>query len=75
MNEETQKFYSLEVHSTPEDITVTDIKGNTRHVLKQNAAQGNPLYNLTAREYLLDGSISASSFAAVHYIDGPLLFK
>ena len=75
MNEETQKFYSLEVHATPEDITVTDIKGNTRHVLKQNDGQGNPLYNLTAREYLLDGSISASSFAAVHYIDGPLLFK
>jgi len=75
MNEETQKFCTVEVHNTPTDIEITDMQGNTRRVLKQNDAEGHPLYNLTAREYQLDGSISASSHVAIHYIDGPLFYK
>lgn len=72
MNEESQKFYTLEVHCEPGIIDITDLAGNKRHVLKQKDSEGHDLYNLTVREYLLDGSISASSFAAIHLIDGPL---
>ncbi len=75
MNEETQKFYTLEVHCEPGKIEITDQAGNTRHVLNKQDAEGNDLYNITVRDYLLDGSISASSFAAIHLIDGPLLYK
>ena len=74
-NNETIKFRMVEVHNTRDDITIKDAMGNTRKVLKQNDSLGQPLYNLTAREYQLDWSISASSHAAIHLIDGPLLYK
>lgn len=76
MNETTSKFATLEVHNTPTDISIVDEQGNPeRHVLKQTDAEGNPLYNITVREYQLNGGISASSFAAIHLIDGPLFRK
>ncbi len=76
MNPETQKFYTVEVSSTPDGISVTDLQGNTRKVQTIKDSEGRDLYNLTAREYLLDWSgISASSFAAVHLIDAPLFYK
>ena len=81
MNEQTQKFRTLQVHSEPGTLTVTDLKGNERHVLQQTDEQGHQLWNLTCRDYLLlnggssTGSISASSFAAIHLIDGPLFYK
>lgn len=71
MNEETQKFFTVSVHCEPGSIEVTDMCGNTRKVVKQK-----DLYNLTAREYLLDwSSISASSHASIHLIDGPLFYN
>lgn len=76
MNEATSKFATLQIHNTPTDIEIVDMQGNpARHVLKQNDAEGKPLYNLTVREYLLNGNISATSFAAIHLIDGPLFLK
>ena len=81
MDAVSQKFRSLEVHSTPGALQVKDLKGNRRTVLQTTDGAGNDLYNLTARDYLLQGagqitgSISASSFAVVHQIDGPLFFK
>ncbi len=65
------KFYTLQVEMSPDAITVKDNAGNVRHVLTDNDA----LYNQTAREYQLQyGNISASSFAVVHRIDGPLYY-
>ncbi len=65
------KFYTLQVAVAPDAITVTDLAGNERHVLTDNEM----LYNQTAREYQLKyGNISASSFAVVHRIDGPLYY-
>lgn len=81
MDATTQKFRTVEVHSTPTSLMVKDLAGNERHVLQQTDTEGNPLWNLTSRDYLLvgagniTGTISASSFAAIHLIDGPLLFK
>lgn len=78
MNEESQKFYKVTVINTPEDISVKDLKGNTRKVQKKTDANGNALYNLTARDYQISkrsGNIDASSFAAIHLIDGPLFYK
>jgi uncharacterized surface protein with fasciclin (FAS1) repeats len=72
MNEETNKFYTITAAVTPDAITLTDAKNNTRHVLTSSDA----LYNLSAREYQIsDGSIQTSAFAVVHLIDGPLFFK
>ena len=67
------KFHSIEVAVTPTTITVTDGKGNQRHVLTDD----DRLYNQTAREYqlLYGNTLSASSFAVVHAIDGPLFFE
>ena len=81
MDPTSQKFRTLQVHSEPGSLTITDMLGNTRTVLKQNDAEGKPLYNLTSRDYLLvsagqiGGTISASSFASIHLIDAPLFFK
>ncbi len=81
MDETTQKFRTLEVHSTPDALKVTDLMGNERTVLQQNDGNGKPLWNLTSRDYLLvnagqiTGNISASSFASIHLIDGPLFYK
>lgn len=71
MNDETQKFYTLKVAMKPGEITLTDLKGNERHVKTSNPAD----YNLPAREYQLSGNnLSTSAFAVVHMIDGPLFF-
>lgn len=70
MNEETQKFYTLRVEMENDGITLTDLKGNVRHV---DTTEGN--YNLSAREYWFGSSAPISAFAVVHKIDGPLFFK
>lgn len=75
INATTKKFYSVDVTSTRGELTVTDKKGNSRKVLKQKDANGEDLYNLVVREYKLSGNIDASSFAAIHLIDGPLFYK
>ena len=75
INPTTKKFYTLDVTMESGELTVEDNCGNVRKLLKQQDAEGNDLYNLTAREYKFsNGSISASSFAAIHLIDGPLFF-
>lgn len=75
INPETKKFYTLDVTMNSGELSIVDNCGNTRKLLKQKDASGNELYNLTAREYKFsNSSISASSFAAIHLIDGPLFF-
>ena len=72
MNEETNKFYTVSVKADKTSITLTDKAGNERHVQTGNDS----LYNLTAREYVFSGNdLSATSFAVVHQIDGPLFYK
>lgn len=75
INASSKKFYALEVTSTRGELTVKDRTGNERHVLKNKDANGEDLYNLVVREYKLSGNIEASSFAAIHLIDGPLFYK
>jgi len=72
MNEETQKFYSVTVKMSGDQIEITDLKGNVRHVLTNDPAN----YNMPAREYQLPGGTSiVSAFAVVHMIDGPLFHQ
>lgn len=72
MNEESQKFYTLKIEMKPESLQVTDLKGNTRHVLTESPAT----YNWPAREYQIQGdNLATSAFAVVHIIDGPLFFQ
>lgn len=75
INPASKKFYTLDVKSQPGELTVTDRCGNVRKVLKQKDVNNQDLYNLTVREYKLDANISASSFAAIHLIDGPLFYE
>ena len=71
MNLETNKFYTIGAHMTPEGLTLTDGLGHVRRVIQ---APGR--FNLSAREYQISGSsVSTSAFAVVHQIDGPLFFK
>lgn len=72
MNEETQKFYTVKVQMQDNTLTVTDLKGNVRHVLSDKE----DCYNIPAREYQISGgNLSTSAFAVVHLIDGPLFYK
>jgi uncharacterized surface protein with fasciclin (FAS1) repeats len=72
MNETSGKFYTIQAQVTPDAITLTDGRGDVRHVLTDN----DQLYNLSAREYQISsGAIQTSAFAVVHRIDGPLFFK
>lgn len=79
MNKETGRFYKLSVEGDgTQGLVITDIKGNQRRVLQKNPN----LYNLMVREYLYDTAdkekattIFASSYAAVHQIDGPLFYN
>lgn len=72
MDETSKKFFTLDVSVTPTDIKLKDNVGNVRTVQKIDG-----LYNIPVREYLIQwgSQISASSFAAIHLIDGPLLYK
>lgn len=72
----TERFYRLSVTAGNSGISVTDVAGNTRHVV---TADKN-LYNLMAREYQYNTTdaanateIETSSSAVVHLIDGPLM--
>lgn len=68
MNTQTMKFYTVKAEMKENALQVTDLKGNTRHVITSSA----DMYNLPAREYQLNGGISTSAFAVIHMIDGPL---
>jgi hypothetical protein len=74
-NLETGRFYPIDVNFAGGEITLKDVVGQTRHVVKQDG-----LYNLICREYWFDGSGNnqttfMASDAVVHLIDGPLLFE
>lgn len=80
-----QQFVKLTVEGG-NDIAVTDVNGNVRHVLKQKSAVSNaPLYNIMCREYefkvgtssepitdVTTAVIETSSYAVIHLIDGAL---
>ena len=79
LNPNNRKYYSLGVSANNSSITVSDLVGNVRHVVKQDG-----LFNQMCREYLFTsndrenaagGNIYSSSYAAVHLIDGPLFFN
>ena len=69
--------YRINVSSvSPSAMTVTDVMGNTRNVITHNG-----MYNVQAREYWLNSTnvnnaqtLTNSSTAVVHAIDGPLFF-
>ena len=78
MNAETLAFYRLGVRCDNEHITVTDARGNVRHVVTTDPN----LYNIMTRDYLFNTKdirtatqIETSSFAVVHQIDGVLYYK
>lgn len=69
--------YRITVNSvSPSAMTITDAMGNTRNVITHAG-----LYNVQAREYWLNTTnvnnattLTNSSTAVIHAIDGPLLF-
>ena len=69
--------YRINVSSvSPTAMTITDAMGNTRNIITHDG-----LYNVQAREYWLNTTnvnnaqtLTNSSTAVVHAIDGPLLF-
>jgi len=74
-NPETGRFYPIDVDYSNNQLTVTDVMGNKRHVIKTEG-----LYNQICREYWFQGSGNAATIfmasdAVVHQIDGPLLYE
>ncbi len=74
-NPETGRFFALTVDYDQNDVTVTDVMGNTRHVVKTEG-----LYNNICREYWFQGSGNAAqlfmgSDAVAHLIDAPLCYQ
>ena len=74
-NLETGRFFPLEVDFSGNQLSVKDVTGQTRHVVKTEG-----LYNQICREYWYEGSgntaiIFMASDAVVHQIDGPLLYE
>ena len=80
-----QQFVKLTVEGG-KDITVKDVKGHTRKVLRQSSAEsGKPLFNILCREYefkvgtntglindVSTAMIETSSYAVIHLIDDAL---
>lgn len=73
----TLSYFKLDAKGDNTGIEVEDRVGNVRHVVTSGG-----LYNLMAREYQYDSpdnqnasTIYTSSFAVVHQIDGPLMWK
>ena len=70
-------YYKLNTQVSNDGITITDGRGNTRHVVTTGG-----LCNIMAREYQYDAGdatranlLYTSSFAVVHQIDGALQYK
>jgi uncharacterized surface protein with fasciclin (FAS1) repeats len=83
INEKTHRFYMLKSKLEDEEILVQDaqdvVNGTYHKVVKKNGADGQPLYNIQAREYLYNGDdptsatdLYTSSSAVIHLIDKPL---
>lgn len=79
----TNTFYRLNVSADNENMTVTDVMGNVRTVVKEEGK-----YNMMARDYLFGPKpskgrldiedatlIETSSFAVIHKISDALYFK
>ena len=74
-NLETGRFFPLEVDFSGNQLSIKDVTGQTRHVVKTEG-----LYNQICREYWYEGSGNTAitfmaSDAVVHQIDGPLLYE
>ena len=74
LNTETNRFYSLEVDVANKGLTVKDLEGDTRSVVKKDG-----MYNNICREYWISGSLFNKSIyttadVLVHQIDGPLFY-
>ncbi len=76
-NPETGRFFPISSDNSGGQLTLTDVVGNKRHVVKRDG-----LYNQICREYWLDGAVGANgalifmaSDAVVHQIDGPLMYQ
>lgn len=76
LNPKNNRFFSLQVTSDANSMTVKDQAGNVRRVVKDKG-----LYNKTSREYWISGRSTAaqrliysSSNAVVQQIDGVLLY-
>ena len=74
LNTETNRFYSLEVDVANKGLTVKDLEGDTRNVVKKDG-----MYNNICREYWISGSLFNKSIyttadVLVHQIDGPLFY-
>jgi hypothetical protein len=76
-NPETGRFYPITSNAAGGQLTVTDVMGNTHHVIKTEG-----LYNQICRDYWLRGAVGANSAeifmasdAVVHQIDSPLMYE
>ena len=78
-NPQTGRFYGLESDNSNGQLSVRDVLGNVRHVVKQEG-----LYNNLCREYWFntggtnstnDDTIFMASDAVVHQIDAPLFYE
>jgi hypothetical protein len=77
LNPKNKRFYSLEVTADDNSLTIIDLLGNIRHVLKGAATA-----NLIGREYWIQNAnnpnhnemLYNASDVVVHQIDGPLFY-
>lgn len=74
-NPDTGRFYPLTVDFDTNSLTVTDVMGHARHVVKTEG-----LFNNICREYWFRGSNYSSrlfmaSDAVIHMIDAPLYYE
>lgn len=71
------KFHKVTLSSSGDNLSITDERGNTAHVVKTAG-----LYNVPARDFIVDNkdysaatNITASSRAVIHLVDKALRFK
>ena len=76
LNPLNKRFYSVQVTSNDDQLTITDQIGNQRKVIKKDG-----LYNIIGREYWVQSAANVNvmqlynaSDLVVHQIDGPLFF-
>ena len=77
LNPKNKRFYSVQVTADDHSLSISDLTGNTRHVIATDGC-----YNLMGREYWIQNANNANhnemlynaSDVVVHQIDGPLLY-
>lgn len=75
LNEETNRYYPIEVDMTNHDLKITDLAGKEHSIVKTDG-----LYNNICREYWVSGTgfnrtLYTSADVVVHLIDSPLLWS